>query len=111
MVLVEEVFQTLPVSWNEAVGQSEDSETVRDAIKCIVQAVRSASLEPQVVLGAWAARNMIPGFHVFEQERLLGSEAVDRTSENKLHALGSSGGDEGIIPSPPDSQGAACRGS
>ena len=51
MVLVEEVFQTLPVSWDEAVGQSEDGETVRDALKCIAQAVRSAKLEPQVVLG------------------------------------------------------------
>ena len=111
MVLVEEVFQALPVSWNEAVGQSEDGETVRDALKCIAQAVRSAKLEPQVVLGAWAARNMIPDFHIFEQERLLGSEAMDRTSENTPHVLGTPEGDEGIIPSPPDSQGAACRGS
>jgi hypothetical protein len=110
MLLVEEVFRTLPISWNEAVGQSEDGETVRDALKCIAQAVRSAKLEPQVVLGTWAARNMIPDLHVFGQERLLGSEAMDCTNENKPHAL-TPEDDEGILPSPPDSQGAACRGS
>jgi hypothetical protein len=46
MVLVEEVFRTLPVSWDDAVSQSEDGETVRDALACIAQAVRSAKLEP-----------------------------------------------------------------
>jgi hypothetical protein len=111
MVLVEEVFRTLPVSWDEAVGQSGDGETVRDALKCIVQAVRSAKLEPQVVLGTWAARNMIPNLHGSEQERLLGSETMDRKSEDNPHALGTSEGDEGAILSPPDSQGAVCRGS
>lgn len=111
MILVEEVFRTLPISWNEAVGQSENSKTVRDALKCIAKTVRSAKLEPQVVLGIWAARNMIPDLHVFEQEKLLGSEVMDRTSENKPHALGTPEGDEGILPSPPYSQGAACRGS
>lgn len=111
MVLVEEVFQTLPVSWNEAVGQFEDGETVRDALKCIAQAVRSAKLEPQVVLGAWAARNMIPDLRVFEQEMHWGGETMDRKNENNPHALRTSEGDEGTILSPPDSQGAVCRGS
>ncbi|GAB7335640.1 hypothetical protein MBLNU13_g07959t2 [Cladosporium sp. NU13] len=106
MVLVEEVFRTLLISWDEAVSQSEDRETVRNALKCIAQAVRSAKLEPQVVLGTWAARNMIPDLHVFQQERLWGSETMDRKSEDNPHALGTSEGDEGTILSPLDSQGA-----
>ena len=54
---------------------------------------------------------MVPDLHVFEQERLLGSETMDRTSENKPPALRSPEDDEGLIPSPPNPKGAACQGS
>jgi hypothetical protein len=110
MVLVEEVFQTLPISWNEAIVQCEGRDAVRNALKCIAQAVRSAKLEPRVILGAWAARNMIPDFQVSKQQGLLGSQSVDRKHEGNPQPLRSFEGDEGAILSPPDSQGAVCQG-
>lgn len=60
MALVQEVFRTLPISWSEAVTQSEDGNAVDGSLECIAQAVRSAKLEPQVMLGTWAAENMFP---------------------------------------------------
>lgn len=110
MLLAEEVFVTLPISWDEAISHSECRDTLRNALKCIAQAVRSANLEPQVMLGAWAAKNMLPD-QVSEHQELSRSGRGEGIHEGNLHLPRSSESDESTILSPPDSQGGVFRGS
>lgn len=110
MVLAEEVFRTLPISWNEAVAWCEDSGVVRDALRCIVQAVRSARLEPQVMLGTWAAENMISNLQVPDQQEHPDSRSADRRHSGSPESLRTRENDSSTILSPPDSQHAACEG-
>lgn len=72
MVLAEEVFRTLPISWTEAVAHLGGEDPVRDALDCITRAVRSAKLKPQVMLGGWAAENMALDFRSLRPARALG---------------------------------------
>lgn len=110
MVLMEEVFRTLPISWSEVVAQSEGGGTVKNALKCINQAVRSANLEPQVMLGAWAAQNMIQDLQVSDQQTRSESQSTGNWDERNSQSLKARENANGIVPSPPDSQNAVCEG-
>lgn len=103
MVLVEEIFRTLPISWSEAIAEAEDGHVLSHALKCINQAVNNAEVEPQAVLGVWAAENMIPVAHVLSQQH------ADPASQ--APALEACQSDESLIPSPPESECTACLGS
>jgi hypothetical protein len=110
MVLVEEVFQTLPVSWNEVIAQFKSEDTVGNALGCISQAVRSAKLEPQVILGAWAAKNMTSDLQSPNQQGALWERSADREDESNPQAPEAHEKEDSRIPSPPDSQSAMCEG-
>lgn len=110
MLMAEEVFMTLPISWEAAISHSKCRDALGDALKCVAQAVQTANLEPQVMLGAWAAETMLPD-QVSEHQEFSRSETRGGICEDNLRLPRSSESDESTILSPPDSQGVVCRGS
>lgn len=103
MVLVEEIFRTLPISWTDAIAQAEDGDVLSHALQCINQAVRCAEVEPQAVLGVWAAKHMIPDAHVSTKEQ---ADPVSQTPVQEDYQSVDS-----IMLSPPDSECTTCLGS
>lgn len=102
MALVEEVFRTLPISWSDAMVLAEDGETLSHALDCITQAALSAKVEPQAVVGAWAAKNVISAARI--------SMPQNGQAEGKTPVLQASRNEDEIMPSPPDSEQDACLG-